>query len=64
MKGFLSERGVEYAVRDVVADPEALAEFLRLGAPLPPVVAVGDSWVAGYDPDRLEALLEEGADVG
>lgn len=63
MKGFLSERGVEYAVRDVVADPEALAEFLRLGAPLPPVVAVGDRWVAGYDPDRLQALLEGEGDV-
>lgn len=64
MKGFLSERGVEYVLRDVVADPAALAEFLRLGALLPPVVAVGDSWVAGYDPDRLEALLEVAEDGG
>ena len=46
-------------LRDVTTDPVALAEFLRLGAPLPPVVAYRGRWVAGYDPDGLEELLEE-----
>lgn len=59
MKEFLSERGIEYILRDVVVDPEALAEFLRLGAPLPPVVAYRGRWVAGYDPERLDELLSE-----
>ncbi len=43
--------------RDVMRDPEALAEFLALGAPLPPVVAYKGRWVAGYDPERLDDLL-------
>ena len=46
-------------LRDVVRDPEALAEFLALGAPLPPVVAYNGRWVAGYDPERLDDLLSD-----
>jgi len=46
-------------LRDVVRDPKALAEFLALGAPLPPVVAYDGRWVAGYDPERLDELLED-----
>lgn len=57
MKEFLSERGVEYVARDVVRDREALREFLELGASLPPVVARGGRWVAGFKPDALDALL-------
>jgi hypothetical protein len=57
VREFLSERDVPYVLRDVVRDPEALAEFLALGAPLPPVVAYNGRWVAGYDPERLDELL-------
>lgn len=46
-------------LRDVVRDPEALQEFLRLGAPLPPVVVYNGRWVAGFDPDGLDELLGE-----
>jgi hypothetical protein len=63
VKGFLSDRGIQYTLRDVASDPEALVAFLRLGAPLPPVVAYRGRWVAGYDPERLEELLaEDGAE--
>ena len=57
VREFLSERDILYEPRDVVRDPEALAEFLALGAPLPPVVAYDGRWVAGYDPERLDELL-------
>ncbi len=57
VREFLSERCIPYVPRDVVHDPEALAEFLALGAPLPPVVAYNGRWVAGYDPERLDDLL-------
>ncbi len=57
MREFLSERGIPYVPHDVVRDPEALAAFLALGAPLPPVVAYKGRWVAGYDPERLDDLL-------
>ena len=59
VREFLSERDVPYVLRDVVRDPEALAEFLALGAPLPPVVAYDGRWVAGYDPERLDELLSD-----
>ena len=59
VKEFLSERGIEYELRDVVSAPEALAEFLELGTPLPPLVTFRGHWVAGYDPDRLDELLED-----
>ncbi len=59
VKEFLSERGIEYELRDVVNDPDALAEFLTLDTPLPPVVVYRGRWVAGYDPDRLDELLAD-----
>jgi glutaredoxin 3 len=59
VKEFLNERGVEYALRDVVSDPEAQSEFQALGHSLPPVVVLGGRSVAGYDPDALEELLAE-----
>ena len=59
VKEFLHERGIAYELRNVAADPAAREAFLRLGAPLPPVVAYRGSWVAGYDPERLEELLAE-----
>ncbi len=57
VKEFLRERGIEYILRDVAGDPAAREEFLRLGAPLPPVVVYEGRWVAGYDPERLDDLL-------
>ena len=48
-------------LRDVVNDPLALQEFLRLGTPLPPVVVYRGRWVAGYDPDELEDLVGDAA---
>ena len=58
VKEFLRERGIAYELRNVAADREALEEFMRLGAPLPPVVAYRGRWVAGYDPEGLDELLE------
>jgi glutaredoxin len=57
VKGFLHEHGVPYVLKDVARDPEALAEFRRLGFRLPPVVLVDGEAVEGFQPDRLEALL-------
>lgn len=57
MKEFLSQRGVDYVLRDVTTDRSALDEFVRLSVPLPPVVMYKGAWVAGYDPERLDELL-------
>ncbi len=57
MKAWLSEHQVAYTLRNVAEDPEAAAEFIRQGYLLPPIVVVDDQAVAGYQPERLEALL-------
>jgi len=59
VKEFLSERGVEYELRNVVSDPAALEEFIALGSLLPPTVVYKCRWVAGYDPDGLDDLLAD-----
>jgi len=60
VKAWLSDHGVQYTIRDLLADPSAQAEFLRLGYLLPPVVSMGERAVSGYDPSALADLL--GAD--
>lgn len=59
VKEFLSQRGVTYTLKDVSRDPEAASEFLATGALLPPVVVVDGELVAGYDPVRLEEVLQD-----
>ncbi len=59
MKAWLSEHRVAYTLRNVSEDPEAAAEFVREGYLLPPVVVVDGQAVPGYQPERLEALLDE-----
>ena len=60
VKEFLRANGVPYVLKDVRRDPEALAEFRRLGFLLPPVTVVNGVAVCGFDPERLLDLL--GAD--
>jgi hypothetical protein len=50
---------VRYALKDVMHDEAALAEFLALGGRLPPLTVVDGVGVAGFNPARLEALLDE-----
>ena len=59
MKAWLSERGVQYVLKDLTQDPGAIREFLEAGFLLPPVVVVDGRAVAGYRPDELAALLGE-----
>jgi hypothetical protein len=59
VKGFLSQLGIAYTLRDLNADGAARGEFLRLGFRLPPVVVVNGVAVQGFQPERLEAVLEE-----
>lgn len=58
VKGFLSQLGVEFVVRDVNADAAAREEFVRAGYRLPPVVVIDGVAVEGFQPDRIEALLD------
>ena len=58
VKSFLDERGVEYAVRRVAAERGVAEQFVARGWRLPPVVEVGAEAIEGFDPARLEELLE------
>jgi hypothetical protein len=64
VKKFLDERAVSYEVRRVGTDAAAGAAFQARGWRLPPVVEVGDAAVEGYDPERLESLLDGVEPVG
>ena len=59
VKSFLDDRSVPYELRRVGADQEATQAFRDRGWRLPPVVEVDSMVVEGYDPERLEALLDE-----
>lgn len=58
VKKFLDERAVSYELRRVGVDAAAGAAFQSRGWRLPPVVEIGDAVVEGYDPARLESLLD------
>lgn len=59
VKEFLSDRGINFQVRNVMTDPAAEREFVAMGGSLPPVVRYKDRWVAGYDPEQLDDLLTD-----
>lgn len=60
VKEFLSQRGVRYVLKNLNRDREAREEFLRAGYLLPPVTVVDGVPITGYQPDRLEQLLDVG----
>jgi glutaredoxin 3 len=52
--GWLDEHGVSYETLDVIADPEANAEMLRLsGQTLAPVIDVDGKVLADFGPEEL-----------
>ncbi len=58
VKEFLSQKQVEFAERNIAADPAALAELEKLGYMTTPVTLVDGEVVVGFDRARLERLLE------
>jgi glutaredoxin-like YruB-family protein len=57
-KKFLAARNIPFEYKDVQADPSALRELVRLNSRSTPTIVVGDEVMIGFDPERLEALLE------
>ena len=54
---FLDERGLEFEVRDVSQDTQALEEIASRGYMSTPVTRIGQHWVAGFPRKKLEDLL-------
>lgn len=59
LKEFLHERDVDFELKDLSRDARARVEFVRAGYLLPPVTVVDGVAVGGFDPRRLEELLED-----
>ena len=57
MKGFLSQKNVEYTEKNIREDRAALLEILDRGFKATPVTLVDDEAMAGFDAEKLEALL-------
>ncbi len=57
-KGFLSQLGVPFIVRDLNVDADARSAFLRAGYRLPPVVVIDGTAIEGFQPERIEAAIE------
>jgi len=55
---FLRERGVDFMVRNVVEDEEAVAELECMKISTTPVTVAGDEVIVGFDRERLERLAE------
>ncbi len=54
---FLTTHGVAFRGRNIVEDPEAMDELMRLGVATTPVTVIDGEIVVGFDPKRLAALL-------
>jgi glutaredoxin len=59
-KAFLSERGIDFELKDVSVDEQAVFELVRkYKSRSTPTVVVGDQVMIGFDPERLELMLVE-----
>ncbi len=59
VKGFLSQKGVDFVDRDITEDAQALAELGELGYMTSPVTVIDGEVVVGFDRERLEHLLAD-----
>jgi len=59
-RDYLARTHHDVVCRDVSADDQAMADLLMLtGATAVPALSVGDLVTAGFDPVRLEEMVEE-----
>ena len=54
---FLSKIGVVFERRDIINDPTAMAELMKIGVMTTPVTVIDGEVVVGFDRKRLEQLL-------
>ncbi|GAA0371412.1 redoxin NrdH [Alkalibacterium iburiense] len=56
-KRFLTDQGIDFDIKDVEENEEALEEVIALGFQSLPVVAIeGQEAFSGFKPDRLKIL--------
>ena len=52
----LTSKGIEYQTVDLSEDPAALDLVLSKGFRSAPVVNAGESWWAGFQPDKIDSI--------
>ena len=58
MKGFLSQKGIEYDVRDIQSDESAQAELMEMGFTAIPVTVIDDQDpILGANLKAIESAL-------
>ncbi|WP_127585442.1 glutaredoxin family protein [Paenibacillus koleovorans] len=57
VKQYLSEQGVAFEVKDVMADVQAREEVEKLGFLGIPVTVIGDQAVKGFQPGELKRMV-------
>ncbi|GAB4316291.1 MAG: hypothetical protein Kow0074_04280 [Candidatus Zixiibacteriota bacterium] len=58
VKELLERLGVEFETRDISRDPDAQAEFERMGFRATPVTVIEGEAIVGYAPVHIEELLK------
>lgn len=58
-KQYLSARNIPFEYKDVQSDPAALRELVKLNSRSTPTIVVGEEVMIGFDPDRLESMLQD-----
>lgn len=56
-KNYLDKKGLEYSVIDITQDPAALDTLIEQGFQAAPVVNAGDDWWSGFQPEKIDGLV-------
>ena len=54
---FLSQKGVQFQIRDIINDQTAMDELMEIGVMTTPVTVIDGEVVVGFDRKKLEELL-------
>lgn len=58
VKSYLRNKGINYKEVDVMDDVEAAQRMVELtGQRSVPVITIGERYIVGYDPDRIDSML-------
>ena len=57
---YLSEKGIQFEVKDVSSDQKAVFELVRTyNSRSTPTIVVGKQVMIGFDPEKLDQMLAE-----
>lgn len=57
-KEYLNDKGVDYEERNISQNKEARIELTKRGIRSVPTIIIGDEVVVGFDPAKLDKLLD------